>query len=245
MGTKKKYYAVFKGRRPGIYTTWFGENGAYAQVNKFPGAVYKGFATKAEALDFLRRKREGKMPPESTKNEKKSAQPPPETATPGNGIIVIHTDGGALNNPGPGGYGAVIDDGETRKEISGGYRLTTNNRMELTACIKALEALENPSTVILFSDSKYVVDAVTKGWAEKWRKNGWMRNKTDIALNADLWERLLDLLWRHRVEFRWVRGHAGNIENERCDELVRMESEKTDLPPDEAYERQAADRAVK
>ena len=236
-GSKKKYYAVYRGRRPGIYTSWFGEDGAHAQVHHFPGAVYKGFATKQEALDFLDQKSRGNVSSLPSRTGKKAVETGNAPVRPGNGTIVIHTDGGALNNPGPGGYGAVIDDGTARKEISGGYRRTTNNRMELTACIKALETIEKPSKIILFSDSKYVVDAVTKGWAEKWRRNNWMRNNKDEALNPDLWERLLDLLDRHRVEFRWVRGHSGNAENERCDQLVRVESAKSGLPPDEAYEK--------
>ncbi len=244
-GVKKKYYAVYKGRKPGVYTSWYGDNGAFSQVNKFPGAVYEGFETRQAAEDFLRRKRSGDGSPERSEKQqvlfgKADAGDPGAAgdtgAAPGNGHVVIHTDGGALNNPGPGGYGAVIDDGSKRAELSGGYRRTTNNRMELMACIKALEALEAPSEVTLYSDSKYVVDAVTKGWAEKWRKNSWMRNKADKALNPDLWERLLKLLDRHRVTFRWVRGHSGNLENERCDELVRMASAKPDLPPDHAYE---------
>ncbi len=236
-GIKKKYYAVYRGRRPGIYTSWFGEDGAWAQVNGFPGAVYRGFTERKEAEAFLRGKGIGK--PASGPSQKKNTHSESSlfSVTPGNGTIVIHTDGGALNNPGPGGYGAVIDDGAARKEISGGYRRTTNNRMELTACIKALETIEKPSNIILFSDSKYVVDAVTKRWAEKWRRNNWMRNNKDEALNPDLWERLLDLLDRHHVAFRWVRGHSGNPENERCDQLVRMESAKSGLPPDEAYEK--------
>lgn len=234
--TKKRYYAVFRGRKPGIYTTWYGEDGAYAQVHQFPGAVYKGFATKREAFDFFDQKRRDGVSPPAPKAKKKSVGNGDAAVSPGNGKVVIHTDGGALNNPGPGGYGAVIDDGEVRKEISGGFRRTTNNRMELMAAIKALEALKASSDVILFSDSKYVVDAVSKGWAEKWRRNNWMRNKTDMALNPDLWERLLEFLDCHRVEFRWVRGHSGNPENERCDELVRMESAKRALPPDEKYE---------
>jgi ribonuclease HI len=249
MVTKKKFYAVFKGRRPGIYTSWFGDNGAFSQVNKYPGAVYEGFSTKEEAEKFLSRKQYEKPAPvrplaqQSLFEDKKSAVEinRDETVTPGDRVL-IHTDGGALNNPGPGGYGAVIEDGERRIEISGGYRRTTNNRMELMACIKALEYLEKPSKVTLYSDSRYVVDAVSKGWADKWRKNGWMRNKADSAMNADLWERLLDLLRRHRVDFKWVRGHSGHPENERCDELVRMESAKTGLPADENYEKLEAGR---
>jgi ribonuclease HI len=250
MVTKKNFYAVFKGRRPGIYTSWFGDNGAFSQVNKYPGAIYEGFSTKEEAEKFLSRNQDEKPAPvrpltqQPLFEDKKSAAEnngEESLAAPGDRVL-IHTDGGALNNPGPGGYGAVIEDGERRIELSGGYRRTTNNRMELMACIKALEYLDKPSNVTLYSDSRYVVDAVSKGWADKWRKNGWMRNKGDIAMNADLWERLLDLLRRHRVDFKWVRGHSGHPENERCDELVRMESAKTGLPADENYEKLEAGR---
>ncbi len=234
----KKYYAVYRGRKPGIYIRWFGEDGAHCQVHGYPGAVYKGFATLEEAEDFFTAKASGKSAPTKPKQKPQAASQGdtgPENMQ--HGKVVIHTDGGALNNPGPGGYGAVIDDGKSRRELSGGYRYTTNNRMEIMACIRALEALEKPSDIVLYSDSKYVVDAVMKGWAARWRKNGWMRSPGKKAINADLWERLLELLSRHRVEFRWVRGHSGDEENERCDALVRMESAKTGLPPDENYEK--------
>ncbi len=141
--------------------------------------------------------------------------------------ITIYTDGAAKGNPGPGGYGVVLlgrgaVGKPRRKELSGGFRLTTNNRMELLAVIEGLEALRNDGCeVTVYSDSRYVVDAVEKNWAARWRANGWMRNKTDPALNADLWERLLNLLGKHKVKFNWVKGHAGNKENERCDRLAR------------------------
>lgn len=156
--------------------------------------------------------------------------------------VVIHTDGGSSGNPGPGGWGAVLEYGEHRKELSGGYRLTTNNRMELTAAIRALEALKRPCEVTLYSDSRYVVDGVEKGWARRWRSNGWKRNKKgDRAINPDLWGRLLELAETHDVDFEWVRGHAGHDENERADELVREEWAKgEDLPPDEFYESEYA-----
>lgn len=151
--------------------------------------------------------------------------------------IVIHTDGGASGNPGPGGWAAVLQSGEYRKELSGGYRLTTNNRMELTAAIRALEALKRkPSDVTLFSDSQYVVHGMSKGWARKWRAKGWMRNKKDPAVNPDLWARLLDLDQQHRVTWQWLRGHAGHVENERCDQLAVEAAKGKDLPADEEYE---------
>ncbi len=135
--------------------------------------------------------------------------------------VDIYTDGACSGNPGPGGYGAVLLYGRYRKELCGGYSLTTNNRMEILAVIKALEALKEPCEVTLYSDSKYVVDAITKGWVEKWKKNNWKRNKNDPALNVDLWEIMLKLLAVHNVSFVWVKGHADNTENERCDFLAR------------------------
>ncbi|MCL2224983.1 MAG: ribonuclease HI [Defluviitaleaceae bacterium] len=137
--------------------------------------------------------------------------------------VKIYTDGACSGNPGPGGYGAVLIYGSHRKEISGGEEQTTNNRMEIMGVIKGLEMLKEPCEVELYSDSRYVVDAVEKGWALRWKENNWMRNKKEAALNTDLWEILLELLRKHKVTFHWVKGHAGNAENERCDELARGE----------------------
>ena len=130
--------------------------------------------------------------------------------------------------------------GGNRKELSSGYRLTTNNRMELLAVIKALEALNQLCRVTLYSDSRYVVDAITKGWAQKWRANGWQRTKKEKAVNPDLWETLLDLCEKHEVDFRWVRGHSGNPENERCDELAVQAARQPDLPADSGYQPEKA-----
>lgn len=134
--------------------------------------------------------------------------------------VEIFTDGACSGNPGPGGWGAVLRYGAHEKEIVGGQKETTNNRMELTAVIAALTLLKEPCRVTLTTDSKYVIDGIEKGWAKKWRQNGWMRTKTEKAKNADLWEELLDLCDRHSVTFRWVHGHQGHPENERCDELA-------------------------
>lgn len=134
--------------------------------------------------------------------------------------VEIFTDGACSGNPGPGGYGAILRYGEHIKELSGGEEQTTNNRMELTAVITALEALKEPCLVILTTDSKYVVDGIEKGWAKSWRENGWKKKDKKPALNPDLWGRLLDLLEVHEVKFNWVKGHAGHPENERCDELA-------------------------
>lgn len=157
--------------------------------------------------------------------------------------VTIHTDGGASGNPGPGGWGAVLEWGDHRKELSGGFRLTTNNRMELTAAIRALEALKQPCDVTLFSDSQYVVNGMTKGWARNWRAKGWMRNKKEPAVNPDLWAKLLDLDDRHDVRWKWLRGHAGHEENERADRLAVTAAKGRDLPPDVEYEASKSQRS--
>lgn len=151
--------------------------------------------------------------------------------------VIIHTDGACSGNPGPGGYGCVMRSGKHRKELSGGYRKTTNNRMEILAAIKALEALKFSCKVELYSDSKYLVDAVMKGWAKRWRANNWKRNKDEYAKNPDLWERLLKLCNRHPTTFIWVKGHASNEENNRCDELAVAAAKKPELPEDEGFEK--------
>lgn len=134
--------------------------------------------------------------------------------------VYIHTDGACSGNPGPGGWAAILKYGKHERQLSGGEPQTTNNRMELTAAIKALEALTEPCLVTLYSDSKYLIDGMTKGWAKSWRKNSWIKSDKKPALNPDLWERLLDLCERHEVEFIWVRGHDGDEYNERCDRLA-------------------------
>jgi ribonuclease HI len=140
--------------------------------------------------------------------------------------VTIYTDGACSGNPGPGGYGAILMYGAHKKEISGGEAVTTNNRMELMGVISALKALKRPCTVALYTDSQYIVNAIEKGWARKWQANGWMRNKKDRAMNPDLWQELLDLLAVHTVTFHWVKGHASNPYNNRCDELAVAESHK-------------------
>lgn len=134
--------------------------------------------------------------------------------------VVIYTDGACSGNPGPGGFGVILQYGEHRREISRGFAETTNNRMELLGVITALEALNMPCQVDLYSDSKYVIDAIQKGWAVKWRSKNWMRTPKEPAKNPDLWERLLRLLDVHDVTFHWVKGHAQNENNNRCDELA-------------------------
>ena len=150
--------------------------------------------------------------------------------------VDIFTDGGCSGNPGPGGWGAILRYGGHTKELSGGYRLTTNNRMEIMAVLKALSALKESCSVTLYCDSKYVVDALSLGWAEKWRAAGWMRTKRDKALNPDLWEPLLGEVSRHEIEYIWVKGHAGHPENERCDELAVSAYQNGVLEEDTGYE---------
>lgn len=140
--------------------------------------------------------------------------------------VEIFTDGACSGNPGPGGWGAILRYNGVEKELSGGEANTTNNRMELSAVIFALAALKEPCEVVLYSDSQYVCNALTQGWAKKWRANGWMRNKKEPALNPELWEQLLDLCEKHRVDVQWVKGHAGHPENERCDRLAVAEAKK-------------------
>lgn len=137
--------------------------------------------------------------------------------------VQIFTDGACSGNPGPGGWGAILRYSTAEKELSGGAAETTNNRMELTGVISALAALKEPCQVLLTTDSKYVVDSVTKGWVYGWKKRGWVKSDKKPALNVDLWEQLLPLLERHKVTFNWVKGHAGHPENERCDQLAVMQ----------------------
>ncbi len=134
--------------------------------------------------------------------------------------IELFTDGACSGNPGPGGWGAVLRYEGHEKELSGGEKNTTNNRMELTAAIMGLSALKEPCTVRLVTDSKYVADGITKGWAQSWRKNNWRKADKKPALNPDLWEKLLELCETHDVTIEWVKGHAGHPENERCDRLA-------------------------
>ena len=140
--------------------------------------------------------------------------------------VTVYTDGACSGNPGPGGWGAILVYNGIEKELSGGEENTTNNRMELTAVIEALSALKESCEVELYSDSKYVIDALEKGWAKSWRSRGWIKSDKTPALNPDLWEKLLLLTERHSIEYHWVRGHAGNAMNNRCDALAVGEREK-------------------
>ena len=225
----RKYYAVAVGLKPGIYNDW---PSAQAQVAGFKGAVYKGFKSREEAVAWMK---SPSYAPAAGKRRLKGV-PRAAGASPKVGEVLIYTDGGARFNPGPGGYGIVqIYEGE-RREYSGGYRLTTNNRMELMGCIVALRRLEHrDKPVTLYSDSSYVVNGITRGWAVQWKRRGWVKADRKKALNPDLWADLLDLVEGLNITFKWVKGHAGHPENERCDELAVAAAAQDSLPEDEGY----------
>ncbi len=150
--------------------------------------------------------------------------------------VTIYSDGACLGNPGRGGYGTVLLAGKHRKELSVGYRLTTNNRMELLGAIAGLEALTRPCKVTLWSDSQYVVKAMADGWLDNWQKRGWRTAGKKPVKNQDLWQRMLKALGEHEVDWRWVRGHTGDVENERCDQLAVAAANSVALLEDEGFE---------
>jgi ribonuclease HI len=150
--------------------------------------------------------------------------------------VNVYTDGSALGNPGPGGWGAILEHRNKNKELSGGFTRTTNNRMEILAAIEALEALTKKASVDLYTDSKYLCDAVNKNWIRGWMKNGWKTSAKKPVKNQDLWTRLIPLLARHEVRFHWVKGHNGHPENERCDVLAKEAASGINLAVDKGYE---------
>ncbi|WP_300669426.1 ribonuclease H family protein [Desulfoluna sp.] len=235
----QKFYAVAKGRKPGIYTHW---PEAQAQVSGFQGAVYKGFKTRSEAEQWILSPSYG-----AGKAKSKTTSATPQTASPiSDDALRIYSDGGALGNPGVGAYGVVIIDGERRRELKGGFQHTTNNRMELLGCIMGLTDVLNPTPpdrpIVVTTDSSYVVNGISKGWAKGWKNRGWLKSDGKPALNTDLWARLLELTEGGHVAFRWVKGHAGHPENERCDALVNevTRGDGEGLVPDTEYEAQQA-----
>jgi ribonuclease HI len=158
-----------------------------------------------------------------------------EIPAPGLKEITVYTDGACTGNPGPGGYGIVLMHGAKRREISGGFRRTTNNRMELMAVIVALDTLRYRCRVTINTDSSYVSNGIMLGWARRWRSKGWRKSDGKPVINIDLWTRLLDLLEQHEASFVWLRGHAGHAENERCDTLAVEAAKGSDLPVDSGY----------
>ena len=224
----KKYYAVAKGRRPGIYDNWLE---AKMQIDGFNGAVYKGFPSKKEAEEWMKNPQIKRSPVSGASTGGSATDWKPK-----DGEVTIYTDGGSSGNPGPGGYGAIIIFNGEKNELCGGYRYTTNNRMELMGVIMALRSLEHrDKPITLYTDSSYVVNGITKGWAEKWRKNNWIKSDKQPAINPDLWGEILDLIKPLNIKFRWVKGHAGNPFNERCDELAVSSARKPSLQDDKGY----------
>jgi ribonuclease HI len=177
------------------------------------------------------------VPPSLVEELKKSASQTHITAEwLAGGNLEIWIDGACVSNPGPGGYGIVFCSRGQKKVKSGGFRLTTNNRMEIIAAIVALETLKEKSNVVIYSDSQYLVDAIMRGWARRWKSNNWKRNRKEKAINPDLWDRLLQLCEKQHVEFRWIRGHGFQTENEWCDQLAEAAAREPDLPVDSGYE---------
>lgn len=150
--------------------------------------------------------------------------------------VTIYTDGACSGNPGPGGYGTILQSGKHERELAQGYRRTTNNRMELMAVVAGLKILTRPCSVTLYSDSRYVVDGIEKGWAKSWKARGWKKADKQPALNADLWALILDLIAKHQVKLVWVKGHASNPGNNRCDALAVAASKSGNVIVDEGYE---------
>ena len=259
--TKQKFYAVRKGRTPGIYLTW---EDCSQQVTGVAGAIYKSFETRAEAERFLA----GGRGAQAAGGAQPGAPRPPIRTTPATGpateasahrqaamplasdnaegepprdaggseakAVILYTDGGCFVNPGPGGYAAVLLYDHQRREISGGFRRTTNNRMELMGCIAGLRLLTERSSVTVNTDSRYVVNSMSKGWAKRWKAAHWLRDGETVP-NADLWAELLVLCARHAVTFEWLRGHTGDPENERCHTLATAAMQQKDLPEDKGY----------
>ncbi|HCC07635.1 MAG TPA: ribonuclease HI [Clostridiales bacterium] len=151
--------------------------------------------------------------------------------------IEIYTDGACSGNPGPGGYGTILKYQSNEKHFSQGYKLTTNNRMEILSVIIGIEALSETCEVTVYTDSKYVSDSISQGWAKKWKENNWKRKSKEKALNIDLWDRLLKLLDKHKITVVWVKGHSGHEYNEKCDKLAVAACRADNLLEDEGYER--------
>lgn len=214
----KKFYAVKRGRKTGLFTVWAE---CAAQVKGFQGAVYKGFMTEEEARAWLGGADARTEQPRAAAEMAAPSAPDAD--------YIIHTDGSCLRNPGgAGGWAAVIETTATGavEEKSGGDPETTNNRMELTAALMALSAVPEGARVALYTDSQYLKNAFTKFWLPAWKKRGWKKADGEPVLNQDLWVQLDAAFAARQVQFHWVKGHAGNPRNERCDALARAEAER-------------------
>lgn len=234
----KRFYAVKSGRIPGIYHTW---DECKKQVDGFPGAQYKGFATEGEARSFITGAVEpSKVPSGSagksgSRRSKKTSLPMEQQSLEiesDEGQVVIYTDGSCLKNPGgPGGYAAVIKHNGIVTELVGSEEATTNNRMEMKAAIEALRFFSYPTTIVLHTDSQYLRKGFAEGWVAKWKRNGWVTQAGTPVLNQEQWQELDRLNTFHNVDWRWVKGHVGNPMNELCDQLAvgaaMKEAEKT------------------
>ena len=230
---QKKVYAVKKGRSTGLFASW---DECKAQIDGFAGAIYKGFASPQEAQAWLFGSEPMTMaslfddePPKKSPSREKTVRAEAQPADLSPADYIVYTDGSCLKNPdGPGGFAAVIVETKsgTARELSGGEPSTTNNRMELRAGIEALRALPAPSLVDFYTDSQYMKNAFTKYWLRNWKRNGWRTATGDPVKNQDLWRALDEEFQRRTVRFHWVKGHAGNRWNERCDELARGEAGK-------------------
>jgi len=229
-----KFYAVAVGREPGIYTDW---PQAKEQVDGFPGAIYKGFFDHAAAEAWLKNplQSQGRRQRTDGITNLPRQQISTDEAPPAEGVI-IYTDGSCLGNPGPGGYGVIIQENGQERQLSGGFRRTTNNRMEIMAAIAGLRATGARNGAIhLYSDSSYLINAIEKGWAENWARRGWRKADGQPAQNRDLWQEMLALLAARKVVVHWLRGHAGHQNNERCDRLALSAAKSADLPEDTGY----------
>lgn len=239
--SKKQYYLVVHGYKPGLYTEWFGKDGAANQVEGFPDAIYKGFHTKEDALQWLKGFSEETLkayapnlldlldfsaPVQVIDNDVELLK---------EGKVIIHTDGCSFGNPGAGGFAAILRYKGREKELTGGFQETTSNRMELIACIEGLRTLKQRSSVVIFSDSKYLIDSMKNGWALKWRANRWMKKQSQKVPNSDLWKILLELCEQYEVEFQWVRGHNVDKSNQRCDFLAKEAAKKPNLQVDKGF----------
>ena len=225
-----KFYAVKKGRQPGIYLTW---DECKAQVDGFPGPVFKKFSTQAEAQAFCDGAVQPAVHPLPAGESAQGGRPMAEL-----GLFaelpevqvdrIIYTDGSCLRNPaGPGGYAAVILQGETvLRELYGSEPSTTNNRMEMMAAIRALESLAQPMRVMLYTDSRYLLNGFAKNWVAGWKRRNWVTSQGTPVLNPELWKRLDELVHEHTVIWRWLKGQRGTKYNERCDELAKRAAEK-------------------
>ena len=203
---KKKFYAVATGRQCGIFTDW---SITEKQVKGFAGARYKSFSSRADAEKWLDDPVYSKKHSSTNKKTQSNVYPEDESTD-----IVIYSDGSSINNPGPGGYGVVIMEAGREKELSGGYRLTTNNRMEMMAAIVSLRQFEpGTKSIKLYSDSSYLVNGINKGWVKKWQSNGWKKSDGQDVLNIDLWQELVELTENSNVQLRYrgdLPGHSPN-----------------------------------